>query len=87
MQEQTLGEVVGISTHPKWKGSVIDVPKDNDPVVVKNLSKLDIIRDTLDESDYLDFLEACIDVEHYKQVDEEIADMVDFFYDEKRKMS
>jgi hypothetical protein len=80
-----LGEVVDISTHPKWKGSVVDVPKDSDPLVVKNLSKLDIIRDTLDELDYLDFLEACIDVATYKQVDEEIADMVDFFYDEKRK--
>ena len=79
-----LGDVVGISTHPKWKGTVIDVPKDDDPFVVKNLSKLDIIRGTLSEEDYLDFLEACIDMNHYSLVEDEIAGMVDFFYDDKR---
>jgi hypothetical protein len=83
-----LGEVVGISSHPKWKGTVVDVPKDDDPLVVKNLSKLDIIKGILckppDEQDYLDFIEACVDVEAYNNADDDIVAMVDFFYDEKR---
>jgi len=83
-----MGKVVPISSHPrwngKWRGKAVDVPDDDDPLVVKNLSKLDIIKGALSTEDYLEFIEACVDIKFYNEVDDEIADMVDFFYDEKR---
>jgi len=79
-----MGKIIAISSHPKWKGNPVDVPKDDDQLVVKNLSKLEIIKGTLDAEDYIEFIEACVDVNHYNVVDDEIAYMVDFFYDGKR---
>lgn len=83
-----MGKLIPISSHPKWRGkavAVVGVPEDDDPLVVKNLSKLEIIKGVLDEQDYLEFIEACVDPKYYDTVDDEVADAVDFFYDDKRK--
>jgi hypothetical protein len=79
-----LGKLIAISSHPNWKGKSVDVPKDDDPLVVKNLSKLDTIKGFLTPEDYLEFIEACVDVNVYNDAEDDIADMVDFFYDDKR---
>ena len=55
---------------------VIDFPKTN---VLMPLSYLMMARDVLTDDDYLDFLEACTDPEAYKDLDEQMKDIVDAY--------
>ena len=55
---------------------VIDFPKTN---VLMPLSYLMMTRDVLTDDDYLDFLEGCTDAEAYKNLDEQMKDIVDAY--------
>ncbi len=69
-----MGTIHNLCDHPKWKGDAI-LPK-------VQLSRLMYLKEELTEEDYLDFLEAALDVDHYNIADEDIRNIVDGFFGE-----
>jgi hypothetical protein len=87
-----MGEVIVISSHPKWSGQDIDIKLSNSKTSLgtpksimlpeKKLSKLQKIQQILeDQDDYISFLEACIDKTVYDNEEEFIQNLVDDWYD------
>jgi hypothetical protein len=50
----------------------------------RNVSFFTMVQETLSQEDYLEFLEASLDAQRYQEVDQEIRDLVDAFYDVKQ---
>jgi len=50
----------------------------------QGVSFFTMVQETLSQEDYFEFLEASLDAQRYQEVDQEIRDLVDVFYDVKQ---